>query len=100
EEEVDAAIAAYKSSMEEYYKAKEKFYKKLDKISGTESEYIEEYIASYTVEKFKKVSEYDCKNGVHSHRAIDIAEETKEYKDDAEYYKEELKDLEDYEDYE
>lgn len=97
EEEVDAAIAAYKSSMEEYYKAKENFYKKYDEIFDAESEYKEGYIASYTVEKFKKVSEYDCKNGVHSHRAIDIAEETKEYKDDAEYYKEELKDLEDLE---
>lgn len=94
EEEVDAAIAAYKSSMEEYYKAKENFYKKYDEIFDTENGYKKGYIASYTVEKFKKVSEYDCKNGDYSYRAIDIAEETKEYKDEAEYYKEELEDLE------
>lgn len=94
EEEVDAAIAAYKSSKEEYYKAREKYYKKYDKEFDTESEYKEGYVASYTVEKFKKVSEYDCKNGNYSSNTTYLAEDTKDYKDMAEDYKEDLEDLE------
>ncbi len=95
EEEVDAAIAAYKNSMEEYNNAKEKFCKKYEKIYDTEyGSYREGYIANYTVEKFKKVSEYDCKNGNYNYSILGLTEETKENKDMAEEYKEELEDLE------